>query len=894
MAVLAVLVAAGIFLCRRVEFGYVRLTSGDSAAATTQPPTNTIVLNVAEAETITPPFECRGDIEAATGRIVALTDGHGSSNQQGRIELPFVCAEAGRYQAWTRARWYDACGNSIALSVSNAPPFTAGQNAVYSTWHWVKSGMHTLAQGTNTLMLHEREDGIELDQVVLTPDKTFVPSGMLGGDRETVDARHFGDDFARSPGHGLQHWQPLSGKWDINFTLDPNRIPNQYSFVAALGVNDSEAVVLVDDAPWRGCRTAVSFTTPGPCRLGIILADSDGDGNEGEAAMRIAIDIGATQSVMHVTGAGIDSTQDVSGRVQTAQWHRLVVDRWAWVLRVSIDGHTVLTEGDLPPRMVQPGLFVTANGVAFDDVAVEEILWQADDGGSFRIPWTVRDGAEWFRRRPSRESGCALKGRKGVISASLADLPVREMLIDGDGMPEAEPDPGFVETRCGTSARLIEVADEGDGHQVFTAGIEAPPDGIRLRRVAVRYGTARADVFRDGPYHFTKSRVPDPSDYLDFTEKEIKAIMTSPEVDKLKRGKKLIPIVGNPITGSFWYPQGGRWFVKDGVLTGLGPGGVRYWKEIISDMDVRLKVRRGHTNCTAEVVLYEGLGSALSVALGNRGEDAVYGADLTVPVPVDDAWHDVHIQCRPHRLAARVDGAEWHEARAERGLGGGVLLVARQGIVQFDDVEMEAPRRSPDCRTYAFDRVETDWWREGQAWVDHGGFSCMVASSWISLIASTDRGILWNKDTFGQDVAVSFMVQENSEWYGWKKKPSHLHFPYDNICLLLSKERDFTKGYRLELNTRNRKATVLYRDNVEVATVAQDALFPIRYVGGHGPYEPRSNQVSVWKQGGKLTVVLNAKCILEYTDPSPLAIGRIGVGGYTTRANFAHIQVREL
>ena len=195
---------------------------------------------------------------------------------------------------------------------------------------------------------------------------------------------------------------------------------------------------------------------------------------------------------------------------------------------------------------------------------------------------------------------------------------------------------------------------------------------------------------------------------------------------------------------------------------------------------------------------------------------------------------------------------------------------------------------------YAFDRIETDWWREGQAWVDHGGFSCMVASSWISLIASTDRGILWNKDTFGQDVAVSFMVQENSEWYGWKKKPSHLHFPYDNICLLLSKERDFTKGYRLELNTRNRKATVLYRDNVEVATVAQDALFPIRYVGGHGPYEPRSNQVSVWKQGGKLTVVLNAKCILEYTDPSPLAIGRIGVGGYTTRANFAHIQVREL
>lgn len=893
IAALAALSVAGVFVFRRFDFGYVPLESAGPAAAPNTLPADSVVLNAGEAQTVTAPFRLRGDVGSTAGQIVALPEGHGSTNRQGRAVLELCSAEGGVRHAWTRVRWRDSCGNSVAIGVSNASPFTAGQDAVYGVWHWVKAGTHTLAPGTNMVTLLEREDGVEIDQVVLTPDKRFVPSGSIGNAERKIDQRHFGDDFARSPGHGLQQWTPVSGKWDINFTLDPNRIPNQYSLGATLEERDREAVVLTDGAPWRGCRAAVSFFTPRPARLGILLAD--GPDTAGEDCLRIEIDAGQRKATLRVTGCGIDATQKISDRVRMEQWHRLVVERWAWILRVLIDEHAVLTECDVPPGMVRPGLFVTEGGVAFDDVMVDEVVWQAEDGGDFRIPWTVREGAKWFRRKPVRKRAPALVGRAGVIATRLAGLPVQEMLVDGANRDGVGKESGLVEADCGNDARLVRLADTGDGHEVYTAGFEAPAGGkVTLRRVAVSYGKTAGAVFRDGPYHFTEPRVPDPSDYLDFTEEEVRAIMQSPEVDKLRRGKKTIPLVGNPVTGSFWAPaEQKRWLVEDGVLTGLGPARLRYWKEIITDVDMRLRIKRMDANSTAELVFYEGLGAGLSVVLGETGmDDSVSG--LSLRVPADNNWHDVHIQCRPHSLAAHMGKGEWKRVRVSRGLGGGIVLAIRGGIVHFDDIEMEVPRRSHNSRVYAFDRIETDWWREGEKWVDHGGFSCMVASSWISLVGPHSHGMLWNKQEFGDDVAVSFMVQENSEWFGWKQKPQHLHYPYDNICVILSPKRDFAKGYRLVINTNKRKSTALYRDDVEVMSVPQDANFPIRFSGQHNPYTPRNNQVSLWKQAGKLTAVINGKCVLEYTDPSPLPVRRVGIGGFHTRANFAHIQIREL
>ena len=88
--------------------------------------------------------------------------------------------------------------------------------------------------------------------------------------------------------------------------------------------------------------------------------------------------------------------------------------------------------------------------------------------------------------------------------------------------------------------------------------------------------------------------------------------------------------------------------------------------------------------------------------------------------------------------------------------------------------------------------------------------------------------------------------------------------------------------------------TVLYRNGVEVAAVKQDGAFPIQYVGGHAPYQPRRNRICLVRQGDLLQAVVNGVAVLSYRDPQPLPTSVVAVGGYRTRFNVSNLLVREL
>jgi hypothetical protein len=242
-------------------------------------------------------------------------------------------------------------------------------------------------------------------------------------------------------------------------------------------------------------------------------------------------------------------------------------------------------------------------------------------------------------------------------------------------------------------------------------------------------------------------------------------------------------------------------------------------------------------------------------------------------------------------LSARLDRGKEQRIDMTTPDGEYVTLEVR-GSVSFDDIEFAVPRRTDTSFLYTFDRRETDWWREGGEWIDHGGFACVLASSWISLIAPKGRGYLWNKHLFASDIAVSFNVHENSEWFGWRARPQHVHYPYDNICVVLSPEENADRGYRLEVNADNRSRTVLYRNGTAVRTVSQKKGYPIRYVGGHAPYAPRNNRIGLIRRGATFIAVVNGVEVLRYEDAEPLPTSRVGIGGYRTRANFSHVEIR--
>ena len=465
LAALLVLLAYRFQNSSRIDQGLQPLEFTDPALANAlRLPKDAVVLAVSKTTLVTAPFLLHENPEGAGGWVLALPRGAGTKQKTGRTTLSFSTPVEGLYRAWTRVRWKDVCGNSVILKVGEAPEQVA-VDQIYEAWHWVQAGEFNLSAGKQTATLLEREDGIELDQLLFTQDAGFQPAGPLpraprdasvptlaeqtsNPDSKVPEAaasrllkaqplqeaapaghagpirelRRFADDFSRSPGHGLGGWDSTSGRWQIAFDFDPNRIPNQYALTADAA--QGHAVTLLKGKPWNGCRLSFSLLPLEKGRYGALLDRADG-----REDLRVAFETVAGPSRLQVTGAGEPRRVDLDAAFRLRQWQRVVIERWGWVVRVSVDDRPVLALLDAAPSMGQVGLFVAAGSAVFDDVAVEEIPWQADDGRLLKLPWRLGAGAQWFR--PTEPgAAAALLGREGAISSEMDGWPVEEILLE--------------------------------------------------------------------------------------------------------------------------------------------------------------------------------------------------------------------------------------------------------------------------------------------------------------------------------------------------------------------------------------------------------------------------------------------------------------------------------
>jgi hypothetical protein len=790
-------------------------------------------------------------------------------------------ATQGPYRVWARILPLAARGE---VKVSLAHPSGEVHTAYLPTgspreWQWLDLGTFE-ADGTDTERLRLAGLGDvawQLLELRIVPNGTEIPPPPPLSMSRGRSYREFGDRFDRSPGHGLGAWLSRSGTWGIEFSLDPNRIPMQYSLRAKLGAGDREGVLAADGPEWLGSRTSVSvFPEPG-ARCGIVLETPAG-------------------SERYLVSAG--GAEDGMPGIAPHQWSRLTVEAWGWVRRFLVDGKEVAGHYDASPLAHRPALVLAAGEARFDDVRVDEIAWCAEDAAGFRLPWRLGAGADWRVRAKGR--GPALRGLSGGLLPAANMAPARDVVLwhgkdapglSGEGFEAAPFAHGTVFRR-----------HKGESSWSFVA----PGD---IDRVAVCASGTEEDAFHIGPYRFDAPKIPDPSDYLDFTADEWEAIRTSPEADKLARKPKQTQVVGRSSQYAIWAMDEGRWRVDDGVLRAWPrgrPARVRFWQHLEGAYSLRFRVRLEDGQSRARVILGEDNGNGIAVALYPQGGTGNADDDLALAVAPGE-WTECAIDLGMAMVTARTRQElrnqavamvpQWSAPQSReivRGIGGGLLLEADGRDVAFDDVEIAVPREGEGQWFYTFDRRETDWLRDGTGWIDHGGVSCALASNWVSLVTSDSRGMLWNKRTFAGDLLLSTNIEENSEWMGWEQDPSHIHHPYDNIVLCLGKGQDTGSGYRLEVNSRDRTATVLYRADKEVASVPQDYRFPIQYKGGHAPYSPRRNRISLVRQGNRLRALVNGVEVLSYTDPDPLATERVGIGGYQTHVNFSRIMVREL
>lgn len=156
--------------------GQTRVTVEAETASTIEPP-----CVVVHKDAVPPLSKYVAGASADTYLEIPQGVGNPPKNPNGHAVIEIDVPADGDYTLWGRVWWDDECGNSFTVQINDDAPFLFGENATYKIWHWVRYPVARTAKpiklkkGTHTVTFFNREDGVRLDQVLLSADKRFVP-----------------------------------------------------------------------------------------------------------------------------------------------------------------------------------------------------------------------------------------------------------------------------------------------------------------------------------------------------------------------------------------------------------------------------------------------------------------------------------------------------------------------------------------------------------------------------------------------------------------------------------------------------------------------------------------------------------------------------------------------
>ena len=167
------------------------------AAAEAQPSqadTASFIWAEAESGAVQAPMTVQTDLDASSGRYVAVPDGEGNDapeGGEGHVAFEFEVERAGEYVVWARVIGKDDNDNSFYVSMGDGPErrwdvLDDEGGGDVEDWTWLpvaargESGValrYRLGAGAHTLRVRNREDGTRLDRVLVTSDLDYVPQG---------------------------------------------------------------------------------------------------------------------------------------------------------------------------------------------------------------------------------------------------------------------------------------------------------------------------------------------------------------------------------------------------------------------------------------------------------------------------------------------------------------------------------------------------------------------------------------------------------------------------------------------------------------------------------------------------------------------------------------------
>ncbi len=145
------------------------------------------VIEAKDALRVVMPARLKDDPSAAGGQALVIPDETGTPPAGEEPDLKYGGAEyeidlpaAMQAKIWLRVWWEGSCANTLSVRTEGMEKaVTVGNDGTYNVWHWLEAPLSMkFDAGKNKILILNREDGIRLDQILVTTDQHYVPQGI--------------------------------------------------------------------------------------------------------------------------------------------------------------------------------------------------------------------------------------------------------------------------------------------------------------------------------------------------------------------------------------------------------------------------------------------------------------------------------------------------------------------------------------------------------------------------------------------------------------------------------------------------------------------------------------------------------------------------------------------
>jgi hypothetical protein len=173
---------AGPYLLQLTTIDGEKASSADVAILVSPQPPQLVTMSVeAESGIITSPMMIQSSVTASGGQFVVVPEGSGNTFDDvtnggpGQVSLPFDIPQGGTYALWARTIAPNGGSDSFYVT-SGSSLISEWLVPTSAAWKWTKVAEVFVGAGAFNVEFRHREDGTQLDKVILSNDLAFVPS----------------------------------------------------------------------------------------------------------------------------------------------------------------------------------------------------------------------------------------------------------------------------------------------------------------------------------------------------------------------------------------------------------------------------------------------------------------------------------------------------------------------------------------------------------------------------------------------------------------------------------------------------------------------------------------------------------------------------------------------